>query len=269
MKKLLLILSACLAACTSFAQQEVSPSGRFDLRINAGSTFTFVPDFHNRILIAPDGMVVPGFIDPSNAVSLSISEASSTSESRVGWQAEAEIFYKLPQNFSLSFGVGIKKMRFDYTSDVTYVVDGDMVISENIDNINRHFGKTELLYVSITPFNISKDFLHNKLAIQAGPVLNWLVKEKNTNTVLVYDSQESITTNKPDQAFFDTIGDTRKMIWGVNLSASYKLIEPVAIKVSAQYYINSMYEDSAYGLEVEKINPFVLQAGLSVAPFAF
>jgi hypothetical protein len=270
MKKLLLVLTACLAAGTSFAQQEIGTSGRFDFRVNAGSTFTVVPDFNNHMLIAPSGMVIPGFIDPSNAVSLSTSEASSTSESRVGWHVEAEGFYKLPRNFSLSFGVGFKTMRFDYTSDVTYLKGMDMLVFENIDNINRRFGETALSYISITPCNISKEFLHSRLSIQAGPVLNWLLKEKSTNTALVYFTQEAITANKPDQAYFDTIGNTRKMIWGANFSASYKVLEPVYIKVSAQYYVNSMYEDTAaYGLDVEKINPLVLQAGLSVAPFAF
>lgn len=269
MKKLLLILAAALTMSISFAQQKTDSPNRFDLRLNAGTTFTFVPNFSNYMLVAVDGMAVPGFIHPNNSRGyLTTTQASSKSKSQVGWHIEAEGYCALPRNFSLSLAVGIKKMRFDYTSDATYGVPTGQRVSVNLDDINGSFGKTDLLYLSITPINISKQLLHNKLAIQVGPLINCLLEEKSNNTVLVYNSQESVAMKRPDQVYFDTIGKTRKLLWGANFGISYKVVEPVSIKVSAQYYANSMYDDN-YSMDVEKINPFVLQAGVSLAPFAF
>jgi hypothetical protein len=272
MKKLLFILAVYCIVNTSFAQQKTDPSNRFDLRLNAGTTFTFVPDFNNWMLVAR-GMLVPGFITPDNAISLNSVKASSKSESSVGWHVEAEGYYSLPRNFSLSLGLGIQKMRFDYTSDFVYFKAMNQPVSMNMDDISRRFGKTDLLYLSITPINISKRLLHNRLAIQVGPVINCLLEEKNNSTVVVYNSQEALATSRPDEAYFDSIGNTRKVIYGANLGISYKVVEPVFVKISAQYYVNSMYEDATdfgfFKLDVEKINPFLLQAGVSVAPFAF
>jgi hypothetical protein len=268
MKKFVLTLAVYFALVPLFAQSESNVSDRFDVQVNVGATFTFIPEFRNYVFAA-NGMVVPGYIHPSNARSLSVSEGSSSSKSRMGWSAGAEVYYRLPQNYAISVGAGVKKMRFDYNTTGVGQSTESGTYTVNMDDINARFGKTDLLYLQVTPINVSKQFLGNKLTLQAGPVLDFLLKDETVNTVVVYYTSEAYAQNRPDEAFFDTIGDMRKFIWGANLSASWKVAAPVSIKVSAQYYFNSLYKDKAYDLDVEKVSPFVLQAGVSLSPFAF
>ncbi|HEY5748630.1 MAG TPA: hypothetical protein VIU12_21315 [Chryseolinea sp.] len=267
MNRVFLLFLSCLATCFAFAQGEINQPRRFDLRINAGSTFTLVKDFNNTMIYGKN-MMIPGFIDPSNAQSVSISAARSTARSLLGWHVEAELFYRLPQNFSLSVGAGLKKVRFDTNSRFTYFDNGQSK-TYNLDAFDRGFGETSLLYLSVTPVNISKGLFENRLLLQAGPTFNFLLSHDVENVLVIYHSADSQANRTPDEAYFDTIGNMRNLIWGCNLSASYKIIAPLSVKVSAQYYVNSMYEDKSGGFDVEKIRALTIQAGVSVAPFAF
>lgn len=267
MKKVFLLFLSCLAMCFAFAQGETNQLPRIDLRVNAGSTFTRVPDFNNTIIYGKN-MMIPGFISPSNAQSTSTSSARSTARALLGWHVEAELFYRLPHDFSLSVGVGLKKMRFDTNSRYTYYDNGQPKTG-NLDDLDRDFGKTNLLYLSVTPLNISKGLFENRLILQAGPTFNFLLSHDVKNVLVIYHSAASQASRTPDEAYFDTLGNMRNLTWGCNLGASYKIIAPLSVKVSAQYYINSMYEDKSGGFDVEKIRALTVQAGVSVAPFAF
>jgi hypothetical protein len=259
-KKLFWVFILQFIVLFSFAQENTGQPHSLTFRVNAGTTFTFVPGFSNSILVAPEGMIVPGYIFPNNAMSISTVRATSTARSLLGWHAEAEVHYRLPHNFSLSVGVGLKKMRFDYTSKFTF-----NQTRVDMNDINRQFGETNLLYLSVTPFNISKE-LGNRFIIQAGPVLNWLLDHKAYNTVAIYNTPEAQANGRPSTVYFDTMGNMRKMIWGLNLGASYKIIGPLYIKASAQFYGKSIYESKSYfSLDVPKVKPVSVQGGVVFA----
>lgn len=255
-----------LALIPLLAQNAVVSSSRFDVRINAGSAFTFVPAFNNQVLVNKDGAVIPGLFTPANSKSPLITTSAETrTESAAGWYAEGELYYKLPNNFGLSLGVGIKKLRFDHS---TTIFNGTSA-AVDLDNIDKASGKTNLLYLSATPFNISKRLLKNKLEIQAGPVFNWLLTNEVNNVLIVYYTPEAQENQLPDQMSFNTVGNMRKMIWGFNAAVSYHIVGPLSAKASAQYHVSSLYKDEAWGLKVDKVSSFVIQAGAMLAPFRF
>ena len=269
MKKVILLFVFCLAMCFAFAQGETSQPRRFDLHVNAGTTFTAPPAF-NTVIIHVQGFVIPGFIDPTNAWSASWASYKSTTRSQLGWHVEAEAFYRLPHNFSLSVGAGLKKMRFDTdTKYISYSRNGQST-TVDLDDLDRSFGENSLLYLSVTPLNISKGFFRNRFVLQTGPTFNFLLSHEVKNVLAIYNSADSRTRNTPDEAYFDTIGNMRNLIWGWNLGASYKIIDPLSVKVSAQYYVNSIYDDKAGMFYIEReVRALTVQAGVSIAPFAF
>jgi hypothetical protein len=271
MKKLISVIFFHLIALHSFAQGEPGKLRRFDIRLNLGSTVTFVPHFSNTILICGK-MIIPGFVSPENSVSVNTTVASSTATPLLGWHAHAEIFYKLPRNFSLSVGLGLKRLRFDYTSKFIDINNGQANPADT-DELNRDFGKTSLLYLSVTPFNVSKGLLtDNRLSVQAGPVINWLQRHKTNNALLIYYTPQSQENYTPDRAYFDTAGNMREVTWGLNASSSYKIARPLSIRISAQYYFKSIYKDEApyLGLHatMNKVTPLIIQAGITLEPLA-
>jgi hypothetical protein len=269
MKKVFLFFVSNLAICVAFAQGETSQPRRFDLHVNAGSTFTATPAF-NAEIIHVQGFVIPGFIDPTNGWSSSWAPCKSTTRSQLGWHVEAEAFYRLPHNFSLSVGAGLKKMRFDTdTKYISYSRNGQST-TVDLDDLDRGFGENNLLYLSVTPLNISKGFFRNRFVLQTGPTFNFLLHHDVKNVLAIYNSANSRATNTPDEAYFDTIGNMRNLTWGWNLGASYKIIDPLSIKVSAQYYVSSIYEDKPGFFYIERtVRALTVQAGVSIAPFAF
>ncbi len=242
-----------------FAQDAAVSSPRFEVRIHAGSAFTFVPTFYSQVLLL-NGSVVPGLYTPDNGMSSPTTfDGDTRTESAVGWSVEGELYYKLPHNFGLSLGVGAKKLRFDHSTPADITLDPP-----------KKLGKTNLLYLSVTPFNISKSLLKNRLEIQAGPVLNWLLSSDVNNSLIVFYTAEAQTRRKPDQMYFSTPGNIRKRIWGLNAGISYHVAGPLSVKASAQYYVNSLYRDESWlGLKVGKVKPVVVQAGVMLAPFRF
>ncbi len=206
------------------AQDAVVSSQRFDVRINVGSAFTFVPTFNGQVLQI-NGTVVPGLFNPGNGMSGPITYTGETqTESATGWHAEGELYYKLPHNFGLSMGVGVKKLRFNHST--TAGID--------LNNLDKKFGQTNLLYLSVTPLNISKGLLKNRLEIQAGPVFSWLLSSEVFNALIVYYTPEAQQRQKPDRMYFNTAGNMRKMIWGLNAGASYHIAGPLSVKASAR-----------------------------------
>ncbi len=69
----------------------------------------------------------------------------------------------------------------------------------NLDNLESEFGETTLQYFTISPFNLSKRFLHEKLTIQVGPAFNLLLKEEFNNLLFLYDDFDEPIPDKPDQ----------------------------------------------------------------------
>jgi len=260
MKILSVTLVVWLSTLTSLlAQDAVVSSPRFEVRIHAGSALTFVPTFYSQVLML-NGSVVPGLYTPDNGMSAPITFSGDThTQSAAGWSAEGELHYKLPHNFGLSLSVGAKKLRFDHSTPADETLD-----------LPKKLGKTNLLYLSIKPFNISKSLLKNRLEIQAGPVLNWLLSSDVSNKLVVFYTAEAQTRRKPDQMYFSTPGNIRKRIWGLNAGISYHITGPLYVKASAQYYINSLYRDESWlGLKVGKVKPFVAEAGVMLTPFRF
>jgi hypothetical protein len=267
MKKILFFFLAWIYFTPVLGQEIREPVSkskptRFVFKLVAGTTFTMVSDFNHDILIA-EQLLIPNLISPENsAFPLTIVNHRSRSKSMVGWFAEAEVGYRLPKNYLLSFSAGVKKLRYDYQSEFRYASG-----TVNLDDLNREFGRTTLLYLNVTPFNISKGFLQNRLTIQAGPTVSWLLDSEVMNTLVIYNSFGSQESGLPDRVYFDTTGKFTQTLIGLNLGIEHTLIGPVCAKLSGQYYFNSLSEEEGLykQTKVEKTFLMLIQGAITVA----
>jgi hypothetical protein len=107
--------------------------------------------------------------------------------------------------------------------------------------------------------------MNNKFWLQGGPSFNFLVKSDYENAVIQYSIDQSGDENI-EKVYFDTSGELSKILYGINLRASYKIINRVDLFAASQYYFNSVFDvkDSVYRTG-EECRPLLIQTGLSFA----
>lgn len=67
----------------------------YEYTISAGVNSTIVPDFNNTILIANDGLIIPGLININNSVTKPIFLVTkSKTSARIGYVIQLEIYKK-------------------------------------------------------------------------------------------------------------------------------------------------------------------------------
>lgn len=245
-----------LIGYTLFAQ-------KYELTINSGTNLTFIPDFTNHILIANDGMLIPGLISLPNSVNVPlISKSRSETTAQLGFFADLEFRKNIGDECKLSFSAGFSQMKFDYD---TYVdVEGTPHVK--LSNLTQNYGNTNLFYVNLRPLNFSIGLFQNKFTLQGGASFNFLVKSNYYNTVILYTTKQvgGETVDIIDKVYFESIGDMNKILYGVHLRAESKIIKRLYLFISGQYYFNSIYDDkTSYSQTLKECNPFQVQAGVS------
>jgi hypothetical protein len=224
-----------------------------------------MPDFNNLILIANDGLIVPGLITPANSVSpLLISESQSKTNAKVGFSLDLEFGVKLNDKWQLSFSTGLNQFRFDYE---TYVYS-EGTQSVNLSNLSKDYGNTNLFYINIKPANISLALFNSRFKMQCGPSFNFLVKSNYNNALILYTSEQvgDIFVEKVDKIYFESIGEMKKILYGVHFRTAFTLISRLDIFISGQYYFNSIYSEKNKDYQtLTNCKPFQIQAGVSYA----
>ena len=232
---------------------------KFEMKINAGTNVSFVPDFNSTVFIANDGLIVPGLITPTNSVSpLLVSSSLSETKPRLGVFGDFEFGIKLNKKLKLSFVAGILQMRYTYNTNVN--TEGTPVV--DLKGLTEDYGNTSSLYVHFKPLNISYAFFKNKLELQFGIPVNILISSKSYNTVIIYTYPiNNPSEKKVTRAYFEYSGEKNKILLGTNLKAAYKITGYLDIFVSGQYYLNSIYKSDESFFQFN--GPILIKTGLS------
>ena len=258
MKRLLLLVLLTQLLASSLHAQKI------EIKINKGINLTYIPDFYSDIFIANDGMVVPGLINISNSHTLILTTSLYETTTRLGLFFDLELGVKLTERLKLLFSTGILQMKYSYNT----IVHAENTPTIDLGSLSKDYGNTNLIYVNLQPIGISYGFLNNKINLQSGVLFNILIKSKYYNTVILYSNNNngSQTYDNIDKVYFESIGNMNKILYGVNLRASYKIINNLDIFISGQYYFNSIYHFKKRQETYQTLhdcNPFILETGVS------
>ncbi len=181
----------------SFAQtdEKEKPTPRFDLKISAGSTLTFVSGFDNWTVVARMELLYPMYTRSKILKPHQLFLNQSVFQPRLGWYVDAQVAYRLPNDFGLMLAVGAKENSLRHGDYILQYRLSFLSISRNLDDINPAFGETALTYFSVAP-SISRSYMRNRITVEIGPTFNFLLKEKINNVLLTYDNAV-----KPIQVF--------------------------------------------------------------------
>lgn len=79
-----------------------------ELKVVAGSNLTFIPHFTDDVIIANDGLVVPGLISPANSLSpLILAKSRSITTTKPGFYMDIVLDYKIAERWKLSAAIGL------------------------------------------------------------------------------------------------------------------------------------------------------------------
>ena len=236
---------------------------RFEMRVNAGTNLTFVPDYGDYVLIANDGLIVPGLIKPGNSLTPIIyAETIAETKPRFGFVADLEIRMKICNNCSLSLAAGITRMNYKYDNYV--VTDGTPIV--RLSELDNDFGITKLLYLNLRPLNFGVDLFESKLTLQGGATFNFFLKGKSNSTVILY--AEPVTgggESEIEKVYFSATGTANNVLYGIHLRAEFSIIKALDIFISGQYYFNSIYNSE----ERKAANPTTIELGISYTFWRF
>ena len=227
---------------------------KFELKINASANVTTVPSVEDQIYIV-DGFVIPNYLSPSNASSVSIMPIkTSRRKAGVGFTAEVEGGMKLSEKWKLSLALGITELRYDYD---TYITQSFYKNNFYLGDAFAKYGNTRFTYLTSRPLNVS--WLYKRFSLQGGPILNYLVGKKYSNAVIIYDA----STGQAAGAFFERKGAPQKFLFGAHLNARYTILRPLEIMLGGQYFFNSLYDKDTFEPYREKSKALQIQLGLS------
>ena len=233
---------------------------KFEMKINTGTDWTFVPDFYSTVFIANDGLVVPGVIALANSVTVPlISNSVSETEPRMGIFGEVEFGIKLNKKLKLSFAAGLLQMRYTYNTIVN--TEGTPVVA--LKSIDPNYGNTDFTYIQLRP-GISTFFFDNKLELQFGLPLNITVKSNYNNRVILYseDDNGNHADNNIEKVYFESNTKKNTLLYGINLRAAYQITGPLDIFISGQYYYGSIYFKSE-NIYIQFDGSFLFKTGIS------
>lgn len=249
MKIRLLILALFLSVVGTHAQN-------FDIKISAGANATSIPKFQNQLTII-DGFSVPGLYTIGNAKNPPIVvETPSTPNYKAGFFADAELAKELWNNWKLSVSLGVSQINYTYD---TRVPATSLSPDTSMKALFSNYGDTRMFYFSSRFLNVTKSF--NRVSLQLGPVVNYLVNKKFDNTYLFFDKADSLNAKA---AIFEQKGGANKWLLGGHFNLRYKISPPLEIMIGTQYFFNSLYPKAeTYGPIYRKTKPLQLQLGLS------
>lgn len=236
---------------------------KFEMRVNASANLTFVPDYADLVLIANDGLIVPGLIVPGNSLTPIIhTETIAETTAKFGFVADLEIRMKVCDNCSLSLAAGIARMNYKYDNYVA--AEGTPIV--RLSELDNDFGITKLLYLNVRPLNFSIDLFDNKLTLQGGATFNFFLKGESNSTVILYaEPVTGSTESEIEKVYFSTNGKANSVLYGVHLRVEFNIIKALDLFLSSQYYFNSIYS----GEEQKAAKPTTIQMGMSYTFWRF
>ncbi|MBS0025849.1 outer membrane beta-barrel protein [Chitinophaga sp. 22321] len=249
MKSLLPLFALTILPATLAAQKT-------DFKVNASANISVLPAFNNQIIIV-NGFIVPGAISVANAANPPMTTSSTSStKSQIGFNVEVEAGKKLSDRWKISLSLGINQIRFDYDTHIyqSVLYKNDFDLSE----LTTKYGDSKFTYLSSRPFNVSLTF--NRFALQAGPIISYLIGKKYSNYVLVSNTG----TGEAIGAFFESKGDIQKFLYGAHLNARIGVAKNLEIMLGGQYFLNSLYKkEVTYKPIYDKSKALQFQLGLS------
>ena len=241
---------------------------KFEMRINAGANLSFVPDYADLVLIANDGLIVPGLISPTNSPTpIIFDETIAETKPRFGFVADLEIRMKLCDHCSLSLATGIARINYKYDNYIN--VDGTPNV--RLSELNNDFGSTKLLYLNLRPLNFGVELFNNKLTLLGGATFNFFLKGTSNSTVILY--AEPVNGGEEDEVekvYFSTTGKANSVLFGAHLRAEFTIIKALNLFLSGQYYFNSIYNGEKSNFpELKAAKPATIEMGMSYTFWRF
>ncbi|HRN48356.1 MAG TPA: hypothetical protein PK110_05295 [Niabella sp.] len=228
----------------------------FDIKISAGADATQMKNFNNGFTIIQGIPFKTGNELPQKTPVVSkIEGASSQTNYKVGFFADAEISKEFWNHWKLSISLGVNQLAYTYDTKLpaNNLFEKDTMMKQ----ISNDFGDTKLLYINSRFLNVSKSF--GRVSLQLGPVVNYLVHKKYNADFSIIDSVNSVSHVISEQR-----GNPKKLKLGGHLNLRYKILTPLEIMIGTQYFFNSIYESAGtYEGVYKKSNPIQLQLGLS------
>ncbi|MCF6172123.1 MAG: hypothetical protein L3J66_14220 [Bacteroidales bacterium] len=241
---------------------------KFEMSVSAGANLTLVPDYSNWVLVANDGLVVPGLIQPGNsATPLLHAETTAETTARFGFITDLEIRMKLCSNCRLSLAIGMANLNYKYDN----YVDVEGTPNVRLSELDKDFGVTNLLYLNLRPLNFSIDLIKNKFTLQGGATFNFFLKGKSNSTVILYaDPFSGGADGEIEKVYFSSTGSANSVLYGAHLLVRFKIIEALDLYVSGQYYFNSIYNsEKSNSPELKAAKPTTIQLGVSYTFWRF
>lgn len=267
MKKLL------TSAAFVFALISLSIGQNLELKLNAGSNLTFFSAFENRIVIIDQGLAVQGLIATTNSDgSLLIASDESSNTVQPGFSGSVELSNNLGKKWVHSVALGVSLWRYSYDNTVGR---GDLepyyqqTISEErynalepvtLSEVSGSWGEVQTLYFEVQPLNISRRLFGERLILQAGPLVSFLLKNDYSDYAITYNEGAEHTWEEIDNVYFTSVGNFEDVIYGVKLRAGFALYKQLRAYISGKYF-SDVYADGP--------NPFQLQAGISYSLWKF
>ena len=242
------------------------------LKVEAGSNLTFIPDFIDDVIIANDGLIIPGLITPSNSVSpLIYTKSRSATTTKPGFYIGVALDYQFAERWKLFASAGLSYWRYDYDTYI-YAKGTPMIYLSEID---PNHGNTSILYYTVKPVGFSYELIVNRLVLHAGPSFNFLIAGDFTKTVLISHTEtfDGKLYEIVDRAYFKSTKEMNTLLIGFDLGVDIKIIRQLYLAVSGQYYFNSVNytgnSNNNYKSDLSNCNPLQLQVGLSYQVFDF
>ncbi|MDP2722029.1 MAG: outer membrane beta-barrel protein [Bacteroidales bacterium] len=240
-----------------------------ELKVEAGSNLTFIPDFIDDVIIANDGLIVPGLITPANSLSPLIwAKSFSETKTKPGFYVDVVLDYKFAERWKLFASAGLSYWRYDYD---TYI-DTEETTTFYLSEIDPNHGNTSILYYNIKPVSFSYEFIVNRLFLHGGPSFNYLIAGDFSKTVLISHTEtfDGKLYEIVDRAYFKSTEEMNTVLIGFDLGVDIKIIRQLYLAVSGQYYFNSVYyTGNSYKSDLSNCNPLQLQVGLNYQVFDF
>lgn len=243
LKKLFLFILTAAQLHTGFAQQ-------YRFSVSGGGNASFLKNFQSEIRYV-EGFVIPDLLIIDNGKNLRAQyNAPSQAQAKTGFYADGMLTRKLRDNWGLSVSLGVMQTAFTY--DTKIGMDG-----VSMKSVWNGYGDSRFTYLYSKLLNVEKQF--NRLGLQAGPVLSYLVAKKYSNTVIRYGSD-----GKAVAGYFEEKGAPRKFLVGGQLHMRYQILKPLDIVLGAGYSFNALYKKENTGEDMyKKSRPLQVSLGLN------
>ena len=294
-----LILTVILLTVSGFLFSQ-----NYELKVNVSSNFTFFSAFENRVEVIYEGLEIPGYINPNTSSRGPVIARDQASMSVMpGLSGDLELFYNVGDKWKYSSAVGIEQWNYSYDNTVgredfppLYLFSSpqvperkkeiyDALGSETLSDLSGGYGQIQTLYLKVQPFNVSTNILQEKMFLQAGPVINFLLSNDHNDYAIEYNEGAEHTWDEIDNVYFSSVDKFHDVLPGIHFKTAYDMMKDLSVFISGEYFFHAPYsyvEDTEFVnkdqtggyFETTKIHekgplPFQLQGGLQYSLWQF